>query len=193
MRAEIFRKRPRHHQPLGMRVHDVFASRRRLRIGHEIHVDPRVHLQTGAMRALDHQLERIERDGLLREQRRPRLVTAVVVRVASSAHLHDERVESAVLRHVDGGDDARRQTRGCRAEPRARGLRAIGASTVPADSRSTTDTSRRRIEQRLAEALGQRAENVTTNCLRRGPGGAVRAAAARCLRRSPRVPNRAPS
>ena len=35
-----------------------------------------------------------------------RLVPAVVVRIASAAHLHDERVESAGLRHVDGGDDA---------------------------------------------------------------------------------------
>ena len=58
--SEIFRKRPRYHQPLGMQVHEMFAGRRRLRIGHEIHVDPRVHFQTGAMRALDHQLEGIE-------------------------------------------------------------------------------------------------------------------------------------
>ena len=57
---EVFRERAGHHQPLGMQVHDVFAIRRRLRFGDQVDVDPRMHLQARAMRALEHERERIE-------------------------------------------------------------------------------------------------------------------------------------
>src|SRR5688572_3646983 len=65
-----------------------------------------MHFQARAMRTLQHELERIERQRLLREQRWAWLVTALVIRVASSTHLHDERVESAGFCPVDGRNDA---------------------------------------------------------------------------------------
>ena len=42
------------------------------RAGHEVHVDPRVHLETGGVRAGDRRRERIE-TGLRRQRRRARL------------------------------------------------------------------------------------------------------------------------
>ena len=88
--------------------------------------------------------------GCFASKRRPRLVAAVVVRVAAPAHLHDERVEPAVLAPCRRRQIAARATRGCRAAPRARGPQAIGrrastSTTVASATRSTAGTAKRSV------------------------------------------------
>src|SRR5687767_9264657 len=58
------------------------------------------------MGTLQDELERIERQRLLRKQRCTWLVAALVIRVAAPTHLHDERVESAGFCPVNGRVDA---------------------------------------------------------------------------------------
>ena len=89
MRLQILGERPRHHQPLGMTIDEVVARRRQVgRAGHEIDVDPGVHLQAGFVGALDGDCERIE-VGLRSERRRSRLDAALEVGVAAAADLND--------------------------------------------------------------------------------------------------------
>jgi hypothetical protein len=99
---ELLREIARHHQPLGMTMHEMFAC-----VGqvggarYEVDVHPRVDAEVRGTGGLDHGRQRIERLGLTGELGRARLETRLEVRIAASANLHEQRVESVIARGLD--------------------------------------------------------------------------------------------
>jgi len=98
-RRELLRDVTRHHEPRGMAVDDVFTRGRQIGGARDqVDVDPRMHAQPCGMSRFQNGFERIEGVGLPQELRRTRLHAAQVVRIAASAHLHEQRVEAVVAR-----------------------------------------------------------------------------------------------
>ena len=95
----------RHHQPVGLAVHEVLARCRQRRCArNQIDRHPRVDLEASTMGELQRHGQRIEtrpRDQLARA----RLMAAAVVRIAASADLHDEGVEAGAVGGVHHASD----------------------------------------------------------------------------------------
>ena len=127
---QVGRDRPRHHQPLRVRVDDVGAARRQhRRARHQVGVEPDVHAQAGLAGRRDRVGERIERAG---EAGAARLDGAVVVGVAAAAHLEQQRVEAAARGGRRRGDRSGRAASAIRAGPRARGSPGCGPGAARA-------------------------------------------------------------
>ncbi len=99
---QLLREIARNHQPLGMPMDDVGRGNREIRRARDqVDVDPRVNAKARTVRRAKDGGQRVERRGQAIELRRARLETAVEVRVASSAYLHEQRVEAVIARRAN--------------------------------------------------------------------------------------------